>query len=166
MLYILDYKEQIRRTNEMVTVRKNVEALEMYYHDPRTGDLWKSFFPKLTPKKRGPKLLRLEPLPETLELQLESCLTSNDEANSVGLGIELSANPQKWPEIVTLLKKNSSTYHRTNFFIFLKYSGLLNPFSALNELGETPETIGATRKELKKIRRRTRFIKFKRFFGF
>lgn len=165
MLYVLDYQEQIRRTNEMVTVRKNMDTLEMFYHDPRTGDLWKSFFPKNTSKSRGPKLLRLEPLPESLELQLNNCLTSADETDSVGLGIELSADPTKWPEIISLLKKNSGNYRRSNFFLFLKYSGLLHPFSALEEIGETPETFKTTRKDLKKMRRRTKFIRFKRFFG-
>lgn len=166
MLYILDYKEQIRRTNEMVTVRKNIETLEMYYHDPQTGELWKSFFPRNSQNSRGPKLLRPEPLPESLELQLESCLTSNEETDPMGLGIELSAEPKKWPEIITLLKKNSSIYPRSNFFIFLKYSGLLKPLASLDELGEKPETIGTTQKELKKIRRQTKYIKFRRFFGF
>lgn len=166
MMYILDYKEQIRRTNEMVTVRKNIETLEMYYHDPQTGELWKSFFPRHSPKNRGPKLLRPEPLPESLELQLESCLTSTEEADPMGLGIELSAEPEKWAEIITLLKKNSSNYHRSNFFIFLKYSGLLKPLASLDELGEKPETIGTTKKKLKRIRRQIKFMKFKRFFGF
>lgn len=165
MLYILDYQEQIRRMNEMVTVRKNMETMEMFYHDPQTGELWKSFFPKYTPANRGPKLLRPEPLPESLELQLKSCLTSPDETDSAGLGIELSATPKKWPEIISLLKKNSRNYRRSNFFIFLKYSGLLHPFSSLQEIGENPESCGTTRKDLKKIRRRAKFIKFKRFFG-
>lgn len=166
MMYILDYKEQIRRTNEMVSVRKNMDTLEMYFHDPHTGELWKSFFPRHSHKSRGPKLLRPEPLPESLELQLESCLTSNDEADAMGLGIELSATPEKWPEIITLLKKNSSQYRRSNFFIFLTYSGLLKPLASLNELGEKPENIGITQKELKRIRRQTKFMKFKRFLGF
>ncbi len=166
MLYILDYKEQIRRTNEMVTVRKNMETFEMYYHDPRTGELWKSFFPKYSPKNRGPKLLRPEPLPENLELQLESCLTSSEETDSIGLGIELSAHPNQWPEIINLLKKNSSTYHRSNFFLFLKHSGLIQPLHSLSELGKTPESIGTTIEEMKRMRRQAKFIKFKRFFGF
>jgi hypothetical protein len=143
-----------------------METLEMFFHDPYTGELWKSFFPRNSPMNRGPKLLRLEPLPESLEMQLERCLTSNEEADSMGLGIELSANPEKWPEIITLLKKNSSNYHRSNFFIFLKYSGLLKPLASLDELGEKPETIGTTQKELKRLRRQAKFIKFKRFFGF
>lgn len=165
MLYILDYKEQIKRTKEMVTVRKNMETLEMYYHDPQTGKLWKSFFPRHSSKSRGPKLLRQEPLPNSLELQLKNCLTSSEETDSMGLGIELSANPKKWPEIVNLLKENSSNYRRSNFFLFLKHSGLLKPFSSLNELGESPETVGIDQNKLKKLRRRAKFIKFKRFFG-
>lgn len=165
MLYVLDYHEQIRRTNEMVTVRKNMERLEMFYHDPITGELWKSFFPKYTSANRGPKLLRPEPLPETLEVQLKNCLTSPNEEDSVGLGLELSANPKKWPEIVSLLKKNGKSYHRANFFLFLKYSGLLHPFSSLEEIGETPGSCEITHKNLKRIRRRAKFIKFKRFFG-
>lgn len=166
MLYILDYKEQIRRTNQMVTVRKNMETFEMYYHDPQAGELWKSFFPKYSTKNRGPKLLRPEPLPENLELQLESCLTSTEKTDSIGLGIELSAHPNQWPEIIALLKKNSSSYHRSNFFLFLKHSGLLHPLTSLRELGKTPETIGSTLKGLKRIRSQAKIIKFKRFFGF
>lgn len=166
MLYILDYKEQNRRTNKMVTVRKNMETFEMYYHDPSTGELWKSFFPKHTPDSRGPKILRTEPLPESLELQLKNCLTSPDEADSVGLGIELSAKPKQWAEIVALLKENSKTYHRSNFFLFLKYSGLLHPFATLEKIGKTSESSGFTKKELRRMRRQTKFVKFKRFFGF
>ncbi|MDX1642307.1 MAG: hypothetical protein R3220_11450, partial [Balneolaceae bacterium] len=148
------------------TVRKNMETMEMFYHDPQTGELWKSFFPKYTPQDRGPKLLRPEPLPESLELQLKNCLTGSEEVDSMGLGIELSVQPKKWPEIVSLLKKNSSSYRRANFFIFVKYAGLIHPFSSLQEIGETPESCGFTRKDLKRIRRQVRFIKFKRFFGF
>ncbi len=165
MIYILDYKKQVRRINEMVTVRKDMETMEVFYHDERTGELWKSFFPRYTKTERGPKLLRPEPLPDSLEIQLENCLNSENESDPVGLGIELSVNPVKWHEIVNLLSKNRRNYRRSNFFTFLKHSRLLDPIESLNEIGLEPKIYGMTEAELKEIRKRTKFLKFKRFFG-
>ena len=65
-MYIIDNKKQIQRINEMVPLRKNMETYEVYYHDPSTGELWKSFFPKGYKAHQGPKLLRVDPLPKQL----------------------------------------------------------------------------------------------------
>lgn len=166
MIYVLDYKDQIRRINEMVAVRKDMETMEVYYHDTSTGELWKSFFPRYTKKNNGPKLLRPEPLPVSLEKKLEKCLNSEDKSDAVGLGIELSVNPEKWADIMALLKKNRRNYRRSNFFVFLKSSRLLDPIKSLSEIGQIPANFELTEKELKKLRRQAKFLRFRRFLGF
>ena len=95
-MYIINSKRQIERIRDMVPVRKDMETFEVFYHDPSTGELWKSFFPRGFKEHQGPKLLRPEPLPDNLELQLEICLNSPDDSDAIGLGIECSIKPEKW----------------------------------------------------------------------
>ena len=82
-MYVIQHKRQLERIREMITLRKNDQTLEVFYHDPKTGELWKSFFPKRTESDSGPKLLRPDPLPESLEIQLDLCLNSNVNADGI-----------------------------------------------------------------------------------
>ena len=55
-MYVLDYHQQVKRINQMIPLRKNDKTFEVYYHDPQSGELWKSFFPygkknSLSPEK-------------------------------------------------------------------------------------------------------------------
>jgi hypothetical protein len=163
-MYIINSKRQIERIKDMVPVRKDMETFEVFYHDPSTGELWKSFFPRGYKGHQGPKLLRPEPLPENLELQLEICLNSPDDSDAIGLGIECSIKPEKWELILNLLDKNRKRYLRSHLNTFIKHLGVLNPEESLKEIEIEPSSVGLDESTLNSLRKKARIIKVKRFF--
>lgn len=163
-MYIINNKRQIERIKDMVTVRKNMETYEVFYHDPLTGELWKSFFPRGFQQHKGPKLLRPEPLPENLELQLEICLNGTNDSDAIGLGIECSVNPERWEEIISILDKNRNKYLRSHLNTFIKHLGILRPEESLKEINIQPEEAGLNKDKLKSLRKQAKWIKLKRFF--
>lgn len=163
-MYILNQKRQLERINEMVTVRKNMDTFEVFYHDPSTGELWKSFYPKGYKRNESPKLLRPEPLPNKLELQLEICLNSPDDTDAVGLGIECSVKPGQWIQIVEILDKNRKKYLRSHLNTFIKHLGVLHPLEALNEIEADASHYELDDASLKDLKKKARRIKLKRFF--
>ncbi|MEX2478947.1 MAG: hypothetical protein WD357_10950 [Gracilimonas sp.] len=163
-MYILNNKRQIERIKDMVPVRKNMDTFEVFYHDPSTGELWKSFFPKGFKEHKGPKLLRPDPLPQSLELQLEICLNSPDDTDAIGLGIECSVKPQKWEEIIDILDKNRKKYLRSHLNTFIKHLGVLNSDDLFAEIELDPQKLGLEKELLTRLRKRAKRIKLKRFF--
>ncbi|MEQ8525199.1 hypothetical protein [Gracilimonas sp.] len=163
-MYIINNKRQIERIKDMVTVRKNMDTYEVFYHDPSTGELWKSFFPRGYKKHQGPKLLRPEPLPDNLELQLEICLNSPDDSDAIGLGIECSVKPEKWEEIIEILDKNRKKYLRSHLNTFIKHLGILSPIESLKEIELHPEDLKIDEEKFTALKKRAKRIKLKRFF--
>lgn len=163
-MYIINNKKQIERINDMVPVRKNMDTFEVYYHDPSTGNLWKSFFPRGFQSRQGPKLLRTEPLPDNLEQQLSICLNSEDDSDAIGLGIECSVKPEKWEEIAELLYQNRKDYRRTNLNTFIKHLGILNPVDSLAEVELHPMDAGLDDQKLKSLKKKIKRTKLKRLF--
>lgn len=164
-MYVIQYHQQLERIREMVTLRKNEETLEAFYHDPKTGQLWKSFHPNRTATNSGPKLLRPEPLPEKIELQLELCLNSDSDKDAIGLAMEYASKPQRWDEIISLLETNRKQYSRANFYLFVKHLGVLTLTHSLREMEITPTDLSISEDILKKLQHRARRVRFMRFLG-
>jgi len=141
-----------------------MDTFEVFYHDPATGELWKSFFPKGFKEHKGPKLLRPEPLPQSLELQLEICLNSPDDSDAIGLGIECSVKPEKWEEIINVLDKNRKKYLRSHLNTFIKHLGVLNPDDLFEEIELDLQKLGLEKELLSTLKKRAKRIKLKRFF--
>ncbi len=163
-MYVIQHKRQLERIREMVTLRKNDKTMEVFYHDPKTGELWKSFFPKRKGSNRGPKLLRPEPLPKSLGIQLELCLNSNVNADAIGLAIEYSSKPEDWDEILTHLELNRKKYLRSNFLIFINNLGILTPTQSLIDTEINLISIPISNDALSSLKRRARRLKIKRYF--
>lgn len=122
-MYIIDNQQQLERTKEMVPVRKNMETFEVFYHDPATGNLWKSFFPRGYKNHSGPKLLRPEPLPDNLELQLEMCLNSTVLLMLLVWELSVRLNPKNGKEFLTFYTKTGkSTYALTSVFFWINWA--------------------------------------------
>jgi hypothetical protein len=164
-MYVLNYKKQVERINQMIPLRKNEKTFEVYYHDPKSGELWKSFFPYGKKKSGSQKLLRPEPLPPNLDLQLELCLNSGNLADAAGLGIEYSLNPEKWGEILTHLDTNRKIYIRSGFFEFLNHLGVKDPEKTLRALEIDFDNSPLTQKELKTLKTKAQKLWLKKFFG-
>lgn len=161
-MYIINSKRQLERIKDMVPIRKNMQTYEVFYHDPTTGELWKSFFPRGYNGHTGTKLLRPEPLPENLELQLEMCLNSKDDSDAIGLGIEFSVKPDCWHKILTMLNKNRKNYLRSNLNTFLKHLGVLEPAKSLAEINMDPAHFNLDEEKLLEIRKMAKYLKLKR----
>lgn len=161
-MYVISYKKQLERINEMIPLRKDERTFEVFYHDPNSGKLWKSFFPHFPYIKNGPKLLRPEPLPSSIEHQLELCINSGNKADAIGLGIEYSLQPEKWPEIFEILEKNRKSYIRSGFFSFLDSLGTKNP-------EESPISVqkrfDLSEEKLTDFKKRTKKLYLRRFLG-
>ncbi len=163
-MYVIQHKRQLERIREMITLRKNEQTLEVFYHDPKTGELWKSFFPKRTATKSGPKLLRPEPLPANLAIQLELCLNSNSTADAIGLAIEYSTKPEAWDELLTTLEQNWKKYLRSNFIAFINNLGILNPTHTLKEAEIKLTATPLSKADLTALSKRAKLLKLKRLF--
>ena len=165
-MYILDYDQQLNLIREMTQLRKDAENWVVYYHHPSTNEMWKSFFPRATQKDRGPKILRTEPVPERLEDQLEECLAGNIEENAIGLGIELSVNPQKWDKIMEIIEHNYRDYDRQQLSLFLENLGLEKKEQLFRDIGHAPAEFGMNTEQMKKLSWRSKKVRFKRFWFF
>ncbi len=164
-MYVLDYERQLSLIREMTLLRKDSENWVVYYHHPFTNEMWKSYFPRAKGEHRGPKILRTEPVPETLDDRLDMCLKSNSEENAIGLGIELSVEPPLWEQIISIVEERYRSYNRKQLRLFLKYLGVENPTEFFQEIGQTPEEHNLDEEQLKSLKKRTRVIRFKRFFA-
>ncbi|MDX1671922.1 MAG: hypothetical protein R3211_06245 [Balneolaceae bacterium] len=162
-MYILDYHRQIALIREMTVLRKDDENWVVYYHHPSTNEMWKSYFPRSNGNRRGPKILRTEPVPENIGDQLDQCLKSDVEENAIGLGIEMSVNPARWHAIISHLEENYRKYSRKQLKLYLESLGIANWKKILEELKKDPEDFGLTEKEFRQLSWRARKIRFKRF---
>lgn len=165
-MYVLNYHQQIERISRMIPLRKNEETFEVYYHDPQTGELWKSFFPHKEHLGKGPKILRPEPLPENIELQLEICINSGEEEDAKGLAIEYSLRPEKWEEIIDTLEANFKKYMRSGFLLFIKTLGVLDPTDIIDEDRPTALYPSIGKDRLLRLKKRARKLRWKKFFHF
>lgn len=165
-MYILDYNQQLNLIREMTQLRKDADNWVVYYHHPSTNEMWKSFFPKATDDDRGPKLLRTEPVPEKMEERLDKFLKGDIKENAIGLGIELSVNPNKWEQILTVVEAHYREYDRKQLSLFLDHLGVEQGEKLFHEIGHSPSDYGMDSKKLKQLARRSRIVRFKRFWFF
>ncbi|MDR8389668.1 hypothetical protein NC796_00875 [Aliifodinibius sp. S!AR15-10] len=159
---MLDYKRQVALINEMVQLRKDDDKWEAYYHHPSTNEMWKSFFPKANGKKRGPKVMRVEPVPHELAERLDMCLKSDNVDNATGLSLELSVNPGKWDHILEIIEQNYREYDRGQLKVFLNHLGIFEYEQLFDDLGYELEQFDLDKEKLKKLIWRARKIKFKK----
>ena len=165
-MYVLDYNKQIDLIKEMVQLRKNEEKWEAYYHHPSTNEMWKSFFPKSNGKKRGPKLMRKEPVPKNLEERLNLCLKDGNREDATGLSIELSTQPGEWEKVLNTIDRNFRVYSRDQLKTFLSHLGIFNYRELFEELEFTLDQFDMDEKKMKKLIWKARKIKLKKFFRF
>lgn len=170
-MYITDHARQVSLINEMKQLRKDSKKCEVYYHHPYTNQMWKGFFPQANEDGLGPKILRHEPVPASIEDHLWICLTEEAPENAIGLGIEWSAKPELWPSIIQILESQYSHYDRNQLKLFLEH---LNLDEAKNKLPSVPkngntnghhkEAEDVSVDDVSNLLWRTRKIRMKRFF--
>ncbi|MCC5905712.1 MAG: hypothetical protein JJU13_05885 [Balneolaceae bacterium] len=160
-MYIIDYKKQNQLINDMLQVRRDLDNCVVFFHHILTDQMWKSFFPRAAGKELGPKLLRHEPVPESLAQHITICLTEQVPENAIGLGIEFSAQIEQWPEIIRILEENRKTFKSKQIKLFLKHLQI-NQFSDnISQLGISQEDLVLTDQDLKQLRRRTWKLRLK-----
>ncbi|MFH5832738.1 hypothetical protein [Halalkalibaculum sp. DA384] len=161
-MYVLDYHRQLALIKEMVQLRKDDEKWEAYYHHPSTNEMWKSFFPQANGEKRGPKVMRIEPVPEKLEERLDVCLKSDNKDDARGLGVELSVDPHKWDHVLGIIEKQYREYERSQLQIFLSEIGIREYEKTFKNLGYEFQDFGFDEKQLKSMLWRIRKVLFKK----
>lgn len=162
-MYIVDPSRQLQIIKEMKQLRKDTEKFEVYFHHTLNDQIWKSFFPRATKDGLGPKLLRQEPQPETYDELLKICLFDEVPENAIGLGIELSTQPEKWPDIFEYLENNRRDLDAGQLRLFLKHLQVHRFNENLNELNIDPEDLPYEKTELKKLLWRSRKLKLKSY---
>lgn len=170
-MYIIDHDKQIALIKEMRQLRKDSKKFEVYYHHPYTNQMWKAFFPQATGDDLGPKLLRHEPLPPNIEECLNICLGESVPENAMGLGIEWSAKPELWPQIVKALENRYSHYDRSQLKLFLNHLDLdeakVEAFRAeTNSEAASEESTSISADRVDDLIWRTKKVRLKRFFVF
>jgi hypothetical protein len=162
-MYVVNQERQASLIREMTQLRKNSKSWEVYYHHPSTNVMWKSYFPQATNETRGPKILRTEPVPNSLKKRLRNCLVETNPENAIGLGIELSTQPQRWQQIIVLLEQNYSTYNRKQLSYFIEYLGVEQYQLLCKDIGYCINDGSISEKLFHNLARRSRIIRFKRF---
>jgi hypothetical protein len=160
-MYIIDYKKQNQMMKEMLQVRRDLENCIVYFHHTLTDQMWKSFFPRAAGKELGPKLLRHDPVPDSLVEHISICLTENVPENAIGLGIEFSAQIERWPEIIRILEDNRKSYESKQVKLFLKHLKINQFKDNIQQLGINQEDLVLTDQDLKQLRRRTWKLRLK-----
>lgn len=163
-MYVVDRDRQIMLIQEMTQLRKNLQSWEVYYHHPTTNDMWKSYFPRARGEDRGPKVMRVEPVPESQDVLIHRCLESESVDDAMGLGLELSVNPSHWEPVMEVLEEHWNTWERGQLTTFLRYLGVEQHASLFREIGYDPATDGLSVKHFEALRRRARKLRWKRFF--
>lgn len=170
-MYIIDHDKQLSLIKEMKQLRRNTKKCEVYYHHPYTNQMWKSFFPRATEEDLGPKLLRHEPLPNSVVACLDICLAESAPENAIGLGIEWSSRTMLWPQIIKILEENYSNYLRGQLKLFLEHLDMEEAdLDAAKENvlpEEAPPTAAktiTTNEQIDNLIWRSRKIRMKRFF--
>jgi hypothetical protein len=158
-MYIIDPEQQRLLIAQMNQLRKDNQTWEVYYHEPSSNVMWKSFFPKVKSGNRQLKILRSEPVPDTLEERLGNCLIGSGRENAIGLGMDLSAMPQKWEALMEIIEENYRRYDRKLLPLFLKNLEIED----INDLPERSDILGTKWKELAG---RSKKIRFKRYWLF
>ena len=162
-MYIVDPSRQLQIMKEMKQLRKDTEKYEVFFHHTMNDQMWKSFFPRATKDGLGPKLLRQEPHPETYEELLDICLSDEVPENAIGLGIDLSAQMEIWPEIFEYLENNRRDMKSGQLRLFLKHLQVYRYSENLSELNIDPEDLPYEESELKKFLWRSRKLTFKSY---
>ncbi len=161
-MYVLDRKRQIKLINEMTHLRNNDDEWEAYYHHPSTNEMWKTYFPQVKGHRRGPKILRTEPIPEELDERLALCLTSDNPDDAKGLGVELSVHPEKWEQVIDIVEEHCHDYDWKQLRLFIKNLGVLNYESLFEELECSIQELDLSESTLKQLKWRVWKIQLKK----
>ncbi len=162
-MYIVEPNQQIELMKEMTQLRRDTENCEVYFHHTLNDQMWKSFFPRATEEELGPKLLRHDPLPDSLEERIKICLEEDVPENAIGLGIELSTDMKKWPLILDVLEQNRKAFEAGQIRLFLDHLQIGSYEENMSQLQISKEDLGFSDKEFKKILWRSRKLKLKSY---
>ncbi|MDZ7771223.1 MAG: hypothetical protein U5K31_00505 [Balneolaceae bacterium] len=162
-MYVVDRDRQIMLIREMTQLRKDPKSWEVYYHHPSTNNMWKSYFPRARGEERGPKVMRVEPAPEPLDVLVHRCLDSDSVDDAIGLGLELSVNPSRWASVMEVLEQHWSKWARGQLVTFLRCLGVEQHVSLFDEIDYDPSSDGLTDEHFEELRRRARNLRWKRF---
>lgn len=162
-MYIVEPNQQIELMKEMTQLRKDSEKYEVYFHHTMNDQIWKSFFPRATEEELGPKLLRHDPLPDSLEDRIRICLEEEVPENAIGLGIELSIEMDKWPLIFDVLEQNRRALDAGQIRLFLNHLRIGSYEENISQLQIKKEDMEISDKEFKKLLWRSRKLKFKSY---
>lgn len=165
-MYILDRERQVALIREMTQLRKDTDKWVVYYHHPTTNEMWKSYFPYGAGDGQGTKIMRKEPVSEDLKERVDRCLSSREEENAAGLGIDYSVSPGKWESLVDHLEDHYRKYRRKQLSVFLDHLGIFEFESLFRKLNYVPSDDGWKETHYRDLARRCRKIKFKRLLFF
>ncbi len=160
-MYIVEQRQQIQLIKEMTQLRRDTENCEVYFHHTLNDQVWKSFFPRATKGELGPKLLRQDPLPDSLEDRIMMCLEEDVPENAIGLGIELSIDIEKWPHIMSVLEEKRRSLVASQIRLFIKHLQLNSYEENIRHLQIDKDKLELSEKDFKKLIWRARKLKMK-----
>ncbi|MEX0661017.1 MAG: hypothetical protein WEA58_04975 [Balneolaceae bacterium] len=163
-MYIVEPNQQIELMKEMTQLRRDTENCVVYFHHTMNDQMWKSFFPRATEDGLGPKLLRHDPLPESLEERIKICLDEEVRENAIGLGIDLSTEMDQWPRIIEILEQNRRALNARQIRLFLDHLQISSYEKNIQDLHINTDETGLNNKDFKKLLWRSRKLKFKSYF--
>lgn len=165
-MYILEAEVQKNYLKDLTFLKKDEENWIMYYHNPKTNEMWKTYYPLSCNNGRGPKVMRTEPLPDSLEEHLNICLKSEIPDDAIGAAYDYAFRFEDWDKIVSILENQYRNYPRKQLKRFIHHLGIEQPEEQLRKAGSTYETIVPDKEELDELARRAKKIRYKSLWPF
>ena len=139
--YVLNGDEQAELLRRLVIVAVDDGNWTERFVDPATEEAWTSYYPRAEQHGGGPRVLRRDaPTLDGLSLRLRACLTSGRLDDAVGLGMDLSNDPESWDAALSHLERERPT-PSAHVQAFLGALGVRHPVNRRSVLNKTLEEL-------------------------
>ena len=111
-VYVLDRKEQEDKLARLAEAEVKDDGWTRYFADPETDERWTLYHPRSEEHGGGPRFLRRGDIPNDVAGWAVALLRNGTEADVVGAGTDLSAEPEMWSALLDRIEAERDALHR------------------------------------------------------
>ena len=126
-VYVLDRKEQEDKLARLAEVEVKDDGWTRYFADPETDERWTLYHPRSEKHGGGPRFLRRGDIPNDVAGWAVALLRNGTEADVVGAGTDLSAEPEVWAAVLDRIEAEREALRSNLVREFLNHLGVLQP---------------------------------------
>lgn len=125
-MYILNQKAQQELKENLDLLETRDDGWTHIYIDPVSKQRWIEYYPYSSYHGGGPRYLRHEEFPDDIYPLIDSCLTSKNSDDAIGLGTDLSEEIDHWESIIDYLEHKKNIYKLNQLRLFIESLGVLH----------------------------------------